>query len=100
MGQAAPNTGPISHVHNGIFQGYSCVVHQGNIGLYTQAPDCGWQAFRAVLIAARGGTAEALDAAAAAAWGGWWAAEVVARGLRPATRLALASYLPADVPIP
>lgn len=100
MGQTAPNTGPISHVHNGVFQGYSCIVHQGNQGLYTQAPDCGWPQFRAVLIAARQGTAEALDAAATAAWGSWWAAEVLSRNLRPAMRTALACYLPSDIPIP
>lgn len=100
MGQTAPNTGPISHVEGGVFKGYSCIIHQSNIGLYTQARDCGWQQFRAVLIAARGGTSEALDAAATAAWGSWWATEVVARGLRPAMRTALACYFPSELPIP
>lgn len=99
MGQAAPNTGPISHVHNGVFQGYSCIVHQGNQGLYTQAPDATWPQFRAVLIAARMGSAE-LDVAAGTAWGSWWADEVVGRGLRPAAVLALRNYLPIHLPIP
>ena len=100
MGQTAPNTGPFSHVHAGVFQGYSCIVHQGNLGLYTQAPDAAWPEFRAVLVASRGGTDAALDAAATAAWGGWWASEVVARGLRSAARLSLSHYLPRAVPIP
>tara|TARA_R110000868_G_scaffold300146_1_gene560574 strand:+ start:26 stop:328 length:303 start_codon:yes stop_codon:yes gene_type:complete len=100
MGQTAPNTGPVTHVHNGVFQGYSHIIHQGNLGLYTQAPDAAWPEFRAVLVASRGGTDAALDAAATAAWGGWWASEVVARGLRSAARLALSHYLPPAVPIP
>lgn len=100
MGQAAPNTGPISHVHNNVLQGYSCIIHQGNINLYTQAPDAGWPEFRAVLVAARDGSDAALDAAATAAWGSWWADEVVARGQRPAMRLALQRYLPPHLPIP
>ena len=100
MGQTAPNTGPFTHVHAGVFQGYSCIVHQGNLGLYTQAPDVQWPAFRAVLLAARNGTPEALDAAATAAWGRWWAAEVLSRNLRPAMRTALACYIPSELPIP
>lgn len=100
MGQAAPNVGTFFHVEGGVAKGYSAFIHQGNLNLYTQAPDCGWPQFRAVLIAARGGTAEALDAAATAAWGSWWAAEVLSRNLRPAMRTALACYLPSDLPIP
>ena len=100
MGQTAPNTGPISHVEGGVFRGYSCIVHQGNLGLYTQAPDVQWPAFRAILLAARQGTPDALDAVALAAWGSWWGTEVVARGLRPAMRVALACYLPSDISIP
>ena len=100
MGQAAPNTGPITHVHAGVFQGYSCIVHQGNLGLYTQAPDVQWPAFRAILLAARSAPDAMLDEAATAAWGGWWAAEVVARGLRPAMRVALANHFPMHLLIP
>ena len=100
MGQTAPNTGPVTHVHNGVFQGYSCIVHQGNLGLYTQAPDVQWPAFRAILLAARSAPDAMLDAAATAAWGGWWAAEVVSRNLRPAMRLALANHFPPHLLIP
>ena len=102
MGQAAPNTGPISHVEGGVFKGYSCIVHQGNIGLYTQAPDIPWSQFRTILIAARNGTDAELDAVASAtvAWGTWWTAEVVATGMRPAVRLALRNHIPPHLPIP
>ena len=102
MGQAAPNNGPIAHVHNGVFLGYSCIVHQGSLGLYTQAPDIPWSQFRTILLAARIGTDVELDMVASAitAWGSWWTIDVVARGLRPAMRLALRNYIPIDLPIP
>ena len=100
MGQTAPNTGPVSHVSDGIFRGYCLVLHQGNIDLEKWSPDAQWPAFRAVLLAARNGTPEALDAAATAAWGRWWAAEVLSRNLRPAMRTALACYIPSELLIP
>jgi hypothetical protein len=100
MGQTAPNSGPVTHVFDGIFRGYCLVVHQGNVGLEKWSGDAQWPAFRAVLLAARSAPDAMLDEAATAAWGGWWAAEVVARGLRPAMRVALANHFPPHLLIP
>lgn len=100
MGQAAPNVGTFFHVSGGVPKGYSAFIHQGNLNLYEQAPDAQWPEFRAALVAARSAPDAMLDAAATAAWGGWWAAEVVSRNLRPAMRLALANHFPPHLLIP
>lgn len=100
MGLDCDNIRPGPHVSGGVLLGYSPNLHRGNQNLYTAPTDCSWSQFRAVLAAARGGSDAALDGAAVAAWGSWWADVVLARGQRDAARLALANYLPPGVPIP
>ena len=100
MGFNVDDLRPGPHVSGGTLLGYSPCLHRGDQSLYTEPTDCSWPQFRAVLVAARGGTDAALDAAATVAWGSWWADVVIARGQRNAARLALQNYLPPGVPIP
>ena len=99
MGDTQSNIEPHSHF-SGIFLGYGITLHHGQQGIDTRSPDCSWAEFRAVLVAARNSSDAGLDQAAAAAFGGWWATQILSRNLRDPARVALANYLPPGAPIP
>lgn len=101
MGDTDVNAAIVRHGQLGAPDGgYGIILHKASTGLYAQAPDTTWAKHRAVIIAAREGSDTALDAAAAVAWGTWWSAEVLSRGLRDALRYQLARYVPLGLPVP
>lgn len=100
MGYNVDNAWPGPHGQPDAFLGYGTILHRGNQGQQSRTVDTTWSQFRLVIIAARSGTDAELDAAAAAAWGDWWATTIIPLGRRAAQRIALANYIPLEFPIP
>lgn len=100
MGTTVENVETGAHVAGGTHQGWGVRLHQVSAGLDRRRDTGSYGEFRAVCVAARGGTDAELDAAGVAAYGAEWWGQAIGEGRRDSLREGHARFVPLGIPIP